>query len=76
MRRRAYVLAPLLCGAAGLLAGVNAVYLVGQAQQAVLLHLGEATAAVNAGPSPSAAGLHLCLAAQDVISPSARRTSA
>ncbi len=59
MSRRAYVLAPLLGGAACLLAGVNAVYLVGQSQQAVLLRLGQPAAVVNGGLSPTAAGLHL-----------------
>ena len=59
MKTRAYLLAPLLFGAACLLAGVNAVYPVGQAQQAVLLRLGRPAAAVNDGPSPTAAGLHL-----------------
>ncbi len=59
MKARTYVLAPLLVGIVCLLAGGNAVYLVGQAQQAVLLRFGQPVAIINGGPEAKEAGLHL-----------------
>ena len=52
------IVAPLL-GAAVLLVAINAVYVVGQAQQGVLLRLDEPLATVNAGAAPVSAGLHV-----------------
>ena len=58
MKRGLMIALPVL-GALALLAAANAVYAVGQAEQAVLLRLGRPITAVNGGPAPTEAGLHL-----------------
>ena len=57
--KRTLMIAPALLGVAGLLAAADAAYPVGQAQQAVLLRLGQPVAVVNDGSAGGAAGLHL-----------------
>ncbi len=53
------LIAPSLLAAIAALAAANAVYVVEQGQQAVLLRLGQPVGAINAGPASAAAGLHL-----------------
>ncbi|WP_174301137.1 SPFH domain-containing protein [Caulobacter sp. S45] len=50
---------PLVLAAIALVAAINAVYVVEQGRQAVLLRLGQPIAAVNAGAASTEAGLHL-----------------
>ncbi len=68
------ILAPLLLAAVAMLAAANAVYVVEQGQQAILLHLGRPVAAINAGLAPTAAGLHLKLPFVDQVATLDRRT--
>ena len=63
-----------LVGTASLLAMCNAVYEVGQAQQGVLLRLGQPVASVNAGAAPVAAGLHMKWPFVDKVALLDRRT--
>ncbi len=70
-----HAIAPLLVAVA-LLAAADAVYVVGQGQQAVVLHLGQPVAAVDAGPVPTAAGLHLKWPFVDRVARLDRRTLA
>ncbi len=70
-----HAIAPLLVAVA-LLAAADAVYVVGQGQQAVVLHLGQPVAAVDAGPAPTAAGLHLKWPFVDRVARLDRRTLA
>ena len=70
-----HLIAPVL-GAVALLAAADAVYVVGQGQQAVVLRLGQPVAAINAGPAPVAAGLHLKWPFVDQVAMLDRRTLA